>query len=178
MGTAPRRKLSYSGYVGLNSHLAFEPAMALAWVDLPYGEFTARVLSVRTIVTPNPRMVLSGLMQFNAANHSLSSSARLRWEYRPGSELFVVYSDGRDTLTRGDARRHQSIVRDQDDPAHSLLTSFPRGFTSHGAGRKMFLYASLGGSHDSPRRAALGPGGNTRRGRTTTYRHSRFLLGG
>ena len=32
----------------------------------------------------------------------------------------------------------------------------------------MFLYASLGGSHDSPRRAALGPGGNTRRGRTTT----------
>jgi hypothetical protein len=75
--------------------------MALAWVDLPYGEFTARVLSVRTIVTPNARMMLSGLMQFNAANHSLSSSARLRWEYRPGSELFVVYSDGRDTFTRG-----------------------------------------------------------------------------
>jgi hypothetical protein len=68
---------------------------------LPYGEFTARVISVRTIVTPNPRMVLSGLMQFNAANHSLTSSARLRWEYRPGSELFVVYSDGRDTLTHG-----------------------------------------------------------------------------
>jgi len=70
-------------------------------VDLPYGEFTARVLTVRTVVTPSPRMMLSGLMQFNAANHSLSSSARLRWEYRPGSELFVVYSDGRDTLTGG-----------------------------------------------------------------------------
>ena len=96
-----KREVSYSGYVGLNSHLAFEPAMALAWVDLPYGEFTARVISVRTIVTPNPRMVLSGLMQFNAASHSLTSSARLRWEYRPGSELFVVYSDGRDTLTHG-----------------------------------------------------------------------------
>jgi hypothetical protein len=100
-GDGTKKEASYSGYVGLNSHLAFEPSMALAWVDLPYGEFTARVLSVRTIVTPNARMMLSGLMQFNAANHSLSSSARLRWEYRPGSELFVVYSDGRDTFTRG-----------------------------------------------------------------------------
>ena len=100
-GDGTKKEVSYSGYVGLNSHLAFEPSMALAWVDLPYGEFTARVLSVRTIVTPSPRMVLSGLMQFNDTTHSLTSSARLRWEYRPGSELFVVYSDGRDTLTHG-----------------------------------------------------------------------------
>ena len=100
-GDGTKKEASYSGYAGLNSHLAFEPSMSLAWVDLPYGEFTARVLSVRTIVTPTPRMVLSGLMQYNAATHSLSSSARLRWEYRPGSELFVVYSDGRNTLTSG-----------------------------------------------------------------------------
>jgi len=59
------------------------------------------VISARTIVTPNPRMMLAALTQYNAASHSLSSSARLRWEYRPGSELFVVYSDGRDTLTGG-----------------------------------------------------------------------------
>jgi hypothetical protein len=100
-GDGTKKEASYSGYVGLNSHVAFEPSMSLAWVDLPYGEFTARVVSVRTIVTPSARMMLSGLMQFNAATHSLSSSARLRWEYRPGSELFVVYSDGRDTLTGG-----------------------------------------------------------------------------
>ena len=29
------------------------------------------------------------------------SSVRLRWEYRSGSELFIVYSDGRDTTTAG-----------------------------------------------------------------------------
>ena len=28
---------------------------------------------------------------------TLSASARLRWEYTGGSDLFVVYSDGRDT---------------------------------------------------------------------------------
>ena len=100
-GDGTRQVASYSGYAGFGSHFAVEPAASLAWVDLPYGQFTARVLSGRFIVTPNPRMMLSSLMQFNAATHSLSSSARLRWEYRPGSELFVVYSDGRNTLTGG-----------------------------------------------------------------------------
>ncbi|MBI4521683.1 MAG: hypothetical protein HY701_12655 [Gemmatimonadetes bacterium] len=33
----------------------------------------------------------------NAAADTVSSSVRLRWEYVPGSELFLVYSDGRDT---------------------------------------------------------------------------------
>ena len=28
-----------------------------------------------------------------------STNARLRWEYQPGSELFVVYNEDRDTLT-------------------------------------------------------------------------------
>jgi hypothetical protein len=41
------------------------------------------------------------LTQFNPSAHSLTSSARIRWEYTPGSELFVVYSDGRDTATAG-----------------------------------------------------------------------------
>lgn len=100
-GGGTKKEASYSGYVGFGSHFALEPAASLAWVDLPYGDFTARVLSGRFIVTPNPRMMLSSLMQYNAATSSLSSSARLRWEYRPGSELFVVYSDGRDTLPIG-----------------------------------------------------------------------------
>ena len=32
---------------------------------------------------------------------SLSTNARLRWEYLPGSEFFIVYSEGRDTLQPG-----------------------------------------------------------------------------
>ena len=46
-------------------------------------------------------MLISSLMQYNAAAHSLSSSVRLNWEYQPSSQLFVVYSDGRDTLGLG-----------------------------------------------------------------------------
>ena len=46
-------------------------------------------------------MSISSLVQYNVDANSLSSSVRLRWEYTGGSELFVVYSDGRNTLTSG-----------------------------------------------------------------------------
>ena len=46
-------------------------------------------------------MVISSLVQFNVDQQTTSSSLRLRWEYTGGSELFVVYSDGRDTRPRG-----------------------------------------------------------------------------
>jgi hypothetical protein len=38
---------------------------------------------------------------------------RLRWEYRPGSELFVVYNEERDTLTHRvpDLRNRAFIVK-------------------------------------------------------------------
>jgi hypothetical protein len=29
----------------------------------------------------------------------VSANVRLRWEYRPGSELFVVFNEQRDTLS-------------------------------------------------------------------------------
>ena len=44
------------------------------------------------------RRFFSVLMQYQSASSSLSTNARFRWEYIPGSEFFVVYSDGRDTL--------------------------------------------------------------------------------
>jgi hypothetical protein len=50
------------------------------------------------IFTPSARMIVSGLVQYNISGHSITSSARLRWEYRPGSEIFLVYSDGHNLL--------------------------------------------------------------------------------
>ena len=97
-----RRSVSVSsGYVSVNRYLSFEPGMSLNWIDLPYGAFTSQLITNRTIVTPSPRMLISSLSQFNAALHSLATSVRLNWEYRPSSQLFLVYSDGRDTLVPG-----------------------------------------------------------------------------
>jgi hypothetical protein len=50
------------------------------------------------------------LIQFSADAHTLASSVRFRWEYRPGSDLFVVYSDGRDTLRPGANVLNRSVA--------------------------------------------------------------------
>ena len=36
-------------------------------------------------------------MQFNSRSESFSTNLRLRWEWAPGSELFLVYTEDRDT---------------------------------------------------------------------------------
>ena len=46
-------------------------------------------------------MFVSGLVQYNSSSDLLGTNLRFRWEYQPGSELFVVYKDQRDTVTRG-----------------------------------------------------------------------------
>ena len=92
-----RNEASYSGRIAPIPQFALEPGVSLAWVDLPYGEFSARLLTNRFSYTPTTRLLVSSLVQFNMDARTMSFSVRLRWEYLPGSELFVVYSDGRDT---------------------------------------------------------------------------------
>lgn len=93
--------VSYSGRVRATYQLAFEPAVSVNWIDLPQGSFVARVVSVPTTFTFSPRMFVAALPQYNSSTNTLSSNVRFRWEYQPGSELFVVYSDGRDTRGSG-----------------------------------------------------------------------------
>ena len=98
-----RTEASYSGRVAIVPQFALEPSISLAWVRLPYGDFDARLVANRFTWTPTTRLFVSSLMQFNVDAKTLSSSVRFRWEYRPGSDLFLVYSDGRDTARSGAA---------------------------------------------------------------------------
>ncbi|HWI16941.1 MAG TPA: DUF5916 domain-containing protein, partial [Vicinamibacterales bacterium] len=93
--------VSFSGRWGVMPQLSLEPSATLAWGSLPYGDFTARLIGSRITVTPSARMQISSLVQFNVDARTMTSSARLRWEYAGGSDLFVVYSDGRDTQNAG-----------------------------------------------------------------------------
>ncbi len=96
-----RRDVAYSGRWGIVPRVSVEPSVSLNWVSLPWGDFTARLMSTRLTITPTARMLVSSLVQYNVDAKNVSSSARLRWEYTGGSELFVVYSDGRDTRGTG-----------------------------------------------------------------------------
>jgi hypothetical protein len=45
-----------------------------------------------------PLMFASTLVQYNSSNNRVSANVRLRREYQPGTELFIVFSEERDTL--------------------------------------------------------------------------------
>jgi hypothetical protein len=77
--------------------VSLEPSFSINWVDLVQGAFTAKVARTRATYTITPRMFVSGIVQYSSAGTSFGSNVRFRWEYRPGSELFVVYTDDYNT---------------------------------------------------------------------------------
>jgi hypothetical protein len=94
--------VGYSGArVSVTPQLSVEPNISINRIALPYGTFTDQVLRARTDFAFSPRMFASGLVQYASRDRVFSSNLRFRWEYRPGSEFFVVYTDERDTIPRG-----------------------------------------------------------------------------
>ena len=85
------------GRINPTAQLALEPTYQGNWLDLPVGASTTHLVGTRVTYTVTPLMFTSALVQYNNATSSVSVNARFRWEYRPGSELFVVYNELRDT---------------------------------------------------------------------------------
>ena len=89
----------FRGRVNLSPQLSVEPSLSYNWIDLPEGSFTTELITTRTTFSLTPRMFVAALLQYNSGADSLGTNIRFRWEYQPGSELFIVYTDERDTLT-------------------------------------------------------------------------------
>ena len=85
------------GRFEVTPQFSVEPSTEINWINLPEGEFVAVLSRSRFSYSFNPRMFLSGLLQYNSSSNTLSTNFRLRWEYSPGSELFVVYTEDRDS---------------------------------------------------------------------------------
>jgi hypothetical protein len=86
------------GRVNLGPRFSVEPTYSVNKVDLVQGKFTTQLLGSRITWTTTPLMFTSALLQYNSGTHIVSANVRLRWEYRPGSELFVVLNEERDSL--------------------------------------------------------------------------------
>jgi hypothetical protein len=89
------------GRVPITNQLSVEPTYSFNHVTLVQGEFTTHLVGSRVTYSMTPLMFVSALLQYNTGTNTVSTNARFRWEYRPGSELFVVYNEERDTLTPG-----------------------------------------------------------------------------
>ena len=92
-----KQTFSLNARYGFTPQLGVEPNVSLNWVERAGASALIRATGARTTFTVTPRMFVSALVQYASSTHSLSTNFRFRWEYQPGSELFVVYTDGHDT---------------------------------------------------------------------------------
>jgi hypothetical protein len=99
-----------SGRVVVSNQLSLEPSLTVNWLDLPGGPVTQVLARARADYAFTTRMFASALVQYNSTDRVFNSNLRFRWEYRPGSELFVVWTDERDTTGRGPALRNRAFV--------------------------------------------------------------------
>ncbi len=85
------------GRVAVLPQMSIEPSISINWIDTPQGSFRSDLVVTRINYAFNPRMFFSSLVQYNSAFDTISTNLRFRWEYSPGSELFVVYTEDRDS---------------------------------------------------------------------------------
>ena len=97
-----RTTLTVSGArVQLLPQFFVEPSASLNRVDLIQGAFNTNLVGARITYSMSSYRFVSALLQWNSGTRSFATNVRMRWEYRPGSELFVVYNDTRDTTNTG-----------------------------------------------------------------------------
>jgi Domain of unknown function (DUF5916) len=83
--------------ITLLKQFSLEPSIQINRIDSRSGQFTTKVLRTRVDYGFSPLMFASALIQYSSGERAFGSNLRFRWEYRPGSELFVVYTDEHDT---------------------------------------------------------------------------------
>jgi hypothetical protein len=111
-----RTDVSGSLGVRLTPQLATEAGLTRNEVDLPSGDFTATVGSLRLDYAISPNMGIRTLTQYNSLTEQWSSNARFRYTYRPGSDLYLVYDNIRRDYLQGERlphefRDHQFLVK-------------------------------------------------------------------
>lgn len=94
----------YGGHLlnlGGTLNLAPTPQVAFALglnrnrVELPSGDFTANLVSLRAAYSFSTRLTTNLLVQYNSLDQVFTSNFRLNFIHRPGSDLFLVLTEER-----------------------------------------------------------------------------------
>jgi len=90
-------RTDYSVDLGLRvtSQLATSAGFSRSDVSIPNGDFIADIGSFQLDYAFSPTISLRSLTQYNSLSEQWSTSARLRYIFRPGSDIYVVYDEVR-----------------------------------------------------------------------------------
>lgn len=73
------------------------------------GDFNTNLVVLRGLVALSPDAFIRGLLQWNDDDGNFSGNVQLRWNYRPGSDIYVVYNE------------RQPFGMDSDEPSYREL---------------------------------------------------------
>jgi hypothetical protein len=77
-----------------NAYFELLPSYEGTYIELPTGHVDIHLAAVEAIVNFIPDMNLDAQVQYDNISRSFAFLARYRWEYEPGNELFVSFSQG------------------------------------------------------------------------------------
>ena len=87
--------------VGTTLTVTPDPSIALSasltrnHVDIESGSFTADITSLRAVWALSTKMTTNALVQYNSLSRDLVTNVRFNFIHRPGSDLYVVFTEGR-----------------------------------------------------------------------------------
>ena len=64
-------------------------------VDVPNGDFTADISTVRATYSFSTQMSTDVLVQYNSLDRAFSANVRFNYIHRPGSDFFIVFTENR-----------------------------------------------------------------------------------
>ncbi len=107
-----RRSLSYAVGARATSQLSSELQYNRNDVKMPWGNFLVNLATLRVDYTFSPRMTIRSLTQYNTSTNEISNNIRFNLIHRPGSDLFIVYNDLRQTGLPADvfAQKDRQLV--------------------------------------------------------------------
>lgn len=103
-----RNVYGIGGVWRLRYDLSLESSITRNDVALPGGSFLADVAGFRARYAYSTRLFGSAFVQYNTQSKSLVTNARMNFRYAPLSDVFLVYTERRNTLT--DVRNERSVA--------------------------------------------------------------------
>jgi hypothetical protein len=81
-----------------NASLAFAAEYFLNEIELDTGDFTVRTARARATIQFSPELSWSNTIQWDNQSDQAGLNSRVRYEFRPGQEVFLVYNEGFDVI--------------------------------------------------------------------------------
>lgn len=78
-------------------------------ITLATGDFVANLAGLRMRYSWSTTLLGSAFVQYNTQTRSFSTNARVNWRWAPLSDVFVVYTDRRDTESWGNNERSVAL---------------------------------------------------------------------